>query len=286
MSEPLEAPRGVAVCSRMRFKLATLMVWSMGCGESGPGGGGELADAPRPGNYGAVSIQSYDAMNTPGTATRGGSASAAFFTDAAACTRTQVSGPCDVLQCDFQATPAQVSAGAITFTGALQPITLTPGANQAYPQLVVMQPLFTGGSTVTMSAAGAAVPAFTASLTMPAKATITSPFEPSAGSPYLMIDRTRDFTATWTGGGDQRLQVALDGPSATSRLICRFDASAGRGTIPASTLALLPAGQGGFSMAAISTTEVFAGDWAVEATGYFNAVWPDGSIVSGPTMAQ
>ena len=32
-----------------------------------------------------------------------------------------------------------------------------------------------------------------------------------------------------------------------------------------------------------SISEEFAGDWAVEMWGYYNAVWPDNSIVSGPT---
>jgi hypothetical protein len=258
----------------------------LACG--GPAGGGDdepgtTPDAPRPEHVGFISIQSYDAMNIPGQPLLGGTASAGFFMNAAFCTTIQTMDECSVQQCNFTGTPPQVSAGAITITGAMQPITLAPMANNVYPTFTVMAALFRGGESLTVAAAGAEVPAFSHSLVVPAKATITSPVEPST---FLTVDRSRDFAVAWTGGGGGQLQVALDGPGASQRLVCRFEASAGSGTIPASALALVPAGQGGFSMAATEITEVIAGDWAVEVVGIFNAVWPDDSIVSGPTMAQ
>jgi hypothetical protein len=92
---------------------------------------------------------------------------------------------------------------------------------------------------------------------------------------------------TWTGGTTGKQFVSLDGGTGrNTRLFCRFDASAGTGTIPPDALMMLPAGQGGFAMATITETSVDAGDWRVDLEAYYNAVWPDDAIVSGPTMVQ
>jgi hypothetical protein len=268
---------------------ATLLVLLVACGGGGAAGDDDdvQPDAPRPGQFGFASIQSFDAMNVPNQPLRGGSASAGFFSNGRICTTQETIGPCIVQQCDFNATPPAISAGAITLTGGTRPITLAPAADQTYPTLNVQTGLlFDPGATITFSAAGAEVPAFEKSLAMPAKATITSPAEPPSGSPFLTFDRGQDFTVTWSGGGEGLMQIALFGPDSSQLISCRFEASAGSGTLPASALGRLDAGQGGFSMAVFTTTEEFAGDWAVELSGIFNAVWPDNSIVSGPTMAR
>jgi hypothetical protein len=265
------------------MRLALALVFVVACGGADRGGGG--GDGPKPTHAGFVSIQSYDAMNTPNTPTRGGTASAGFFSSGNYCTTTQVIGACEVATCTTTAPPA-VSAGAITITGAAQPITLTPKADDTYAMFMSASPLFSGGESITFAAAGADVPAFSASITMPAKATITSPAKPTPQSPYLNINRTLDLTVRWTGGGSGKLQVALDSQSADHRIFCRFDASAGTGTVTAAALATLEEGLGGFAMASIAMGEHDAGDWAVDVSAYFNAVWPDNAIVSGPTMFQ
>jgi hypothetical protein len=152
-----------------------------------------------------------------------------------------------------------------------------------YETFMTASPLFAGGESVMFTAAGAGVPAFSKALAMPAKATITAPAKPSQ---YLTVNRGASYTVSWTGGGSGQIQVAFNSQLADQRLFCRFDASAGSGTIPSAALATLQAGAGGFAMAAITRTDVTAGDWGVELSGYFNAVWPDNSIVSGPTMFQ
>ena len=145
------------------------------------------------------------------------------------------------------------------------------------------EPLVTGGVSSTCAAAGADVPAFTKSITAPTKATITSPAKPAT---YLTINRSQDFSVSWTGGGTGQVQVALNSMEADQRLFCRFEASAGTGKVPAAALATLATGTGGFAMASLAHSVFESGDWAIDAQAYFNAVWPDNAIVSGPTMLQ
>jgi hypothetical protein len=251
---------------------------------SGDDGGG-TPDAPKATKSGYVQIQSYDAMNVPNMPTRGGTTSAGFFVSGAFCTNTMHIGPCDLASC-VSTPPPSVSAGTIMITGAAQAITMLPKANQTYDTFMTADPLFSGGESITFAAAGADVPAFTKSIVAPAKATITSPAKPSSTSPLLVINRSQDFTVSWTGGGSGLVQVALNSAQADQRLFCRFEASAGTGKVPTAALSMLQAENGGFAMASIAQTVHEAGDYAVDVSAYFNAVWPDNAIVSGAAMFQ
>jgi hypothetical protein len=268
----------------MRYAFVLLVAACSG-GGGGDDDGGGTPDAAMPTHTGYVSIQSYDAMNAPNTPTRGGTASASFFSSGAFCTTSQTIGACEIATCP-QATPAAVSAGTITITGAAQAITLTPTAENAYNTFMVATPLFNGGESITFAAAGATVPGFMKSNTTPTKATITAPTKPSSSSPYLMMSRSSDFTVSWTGGGTGQLQVALNSIQGDARVFCRFEASAGTAKIPSAALMTLEAGNIGFAMASIARTTETAGEWGVEVSAYFNAVWPDNAIVSGPAMLQ
>jgi hypothetical protein len=268
----------------MRYAIVLLAA----CGNGGGGGdddGSGAPDAPKATHSGYVSVQSYDAMNTPTTPTRGGTSSAGFFASGAFCMNTQRIGPCDLATCTTTPPPA-VSAGVIMITGTTQAITMMPTATKTYDTFMVANPLFNGGESVTFTAAGADVPAFTKTITAPTKATITAPPKPSASSPFLNIPRGQDFSVSWSGGGTGLVQVALNSNNADQRLFCRFEANAGTGKVPAAALATLPQGNGGFAMASIAHNVFETGDWAIEASAYFNAVWPDNAIVSGPTMFQ
>ena len=260
------------------------------CGGNGDGGDGIFgSDAAMPTKRGFLFVQSYDAMNVPNMPTRGGNASAGFWmVGSSYCTNSAPVGPCEVMMCPAgTAPPPDASAGTITITGGVMPITLTPNADKSYTAITSQTAaLFTGGASVMFSAAGADVPAFSTSLTMPAKATITSPVEPPSSSPYLIVNRAQDFTVRWSGGGGT-FQIGLYSPTTTwPALMCKFPASAGSGTIPSSALMMLAAGMGSFSMSTIADADKTAGDYAVDVSAYFNAVWADNSIVSGPTTFQ
>jgi hypothetical protein len=264
----------------MRYAFVVLAA----CSGGGDDGGGSI-DAPKATHSGYVSIQSYDAMNTPNTPTRGGTASAGFFGSGAFCTNLMTIGACDIATC-VSTPPAGVSAGTITISGAAQAVTMTPTATATYNTFMTADPLFSGGEMITFTATGADVPAFMKSITAPTKATITAPAKPSSTSPYLMISRSQDFSVSWTGGGSGLVQVALTSSQADQRVFCRFEASAGTGKVPSAALAALATGTGGFAMASIAHSVFETGDYAIEASAYFNAVWPDAAIVSGPTMVQ
>lgn len=268
----------------MRIALILLVACGGGGGDDGGGDDGPGPDAAPPAHSGFVSIQSYDAMNIPGMPTRGGTASAGFFTAGAACTTLQTIGPCKVQQCGSAPAGAQ-SAGTITITGATKPLSLVPGTDKQYVQQMSMTSLFNGGETITFAAAGADVPAFDVAVTTPTKATITAPAKPAAGV-LLAVNRAQDFSVSWSGGGSGKVQVYLSGSAGSPSLFCRFTASAGTGKVPAMALATLTGTSGAFAMASIGEAEKTAGDWGIEASAYFNAVWPDAAIVSGGAMIQ
>ena len=267
----------------MHRELAVILVAA--CGGSGGTSGGVDAP-PATANDGFITLQSYSDHNVPNQANAGGRVDVAFSTGHTSCTSLGTSGPCEELDCSAAVTAGSHSAGTITVTGAALPVSITPGTNGTYTGFMANQVLFNGGETLTVAASGAEVPAFMKSVTVPGKATITSPAKPPSASPYLMITRASGFTLSWTGGSG-KLFVSLDGgTNRSTRIQCKFDASAGSGTVPADALMKLPAGNGGFAMAAITETSVTAGDWGVSIEGYYNAVWPDDAIVSGPTTLQ
>lgn len=274
----------------MITRVALGAILLVGCGDDTGGGGGDGGpgdpDAPKPTKTGLVLLQSYTAEQPPGTMLRGGSASATFSSVMSTCVGETV-GDCLLADC-VKNPPSPASAGTITVTGASLPVSLVPRADKTYAAVAAMQQaFFTGGETVTFAGEGADVPAFTVSVVTPLKATITMPVEPASTSPYLMLDRTYGFTARWTGGGSGEIQIFFSGGTGSNLFInCRFPASAGTGTIPAAVVGRLPAGQGSFAMSANAEAQVIAGDYGVIGSTYFNAVWPDGSIVSGPTMVQ
>lgn len=282
------------------MRLVLALVFVVACGSDGGGGGGGdggggggsdgggsggSGDAAMPTRAGALLFQSYDAMNTPSTSTRGGVAAAELYASGAPCSTMQTIGPCVLLDCTGAA-PALVSAGTITFAGAAEPVTLTPDAGNAYTRFMTSAaPLFAGGDSITVAASGADVPAFSTSLVMPGKTTITSPAKPTPQSPQLNINRTLDLTLQWTGSSVGKVQIGLN-DLARHTLLCGFDASAGMGTIPSAALMTLPAGLGSFGIDAVNVEIHAAGDWGVKITGLFNSVWPDNSIVSGGTNLQ
>jgi hypothetical protein len=157
------------------------------------------------------------------------------------------------------------SAGIVTITGGKQIVTLTPDATGTYGLVNDMtKALGDGGETITISAAGATVPAFSAMGVAPVGGDISSPPPPAQGQP-LLIDRTQDLVFTWTKGGAGDITVAF-GPFAPSNVGvgCTFASGAGTGTIPKAVLAALPAGQGGFfELGAGSSQYLNAGDWSV-----------------------
>ncbi len=101
--------------------------------------------------------------------------------------------------------------------------------------------------TYTVSAPGGAdIPAFTASIAIPAMPTMISP-QPDAANP-IPVTRANGLTVNWTGG-PQAAYIQLEVFSATDNsysngadLVCSAPAAAGTFTIPPGALLALPAG--------------------------------------------
>jgi hypothetical protein len=141
------------------------------------------------------------------------------------------------------------------------------------------QPLFAAGDTLTVSAPGDLVPAFSATVTAPAQPTVTSP--PVAGGMQLMWTRSSDLPLTWSGGAAGTLQVALIASGQAmvppSGINCTFAASDGTGAIPGAALQLLPTGPAAVYVTVGSQSVVAAGSWSVTVSASTAPLAPDGS---------
>jgi hypothetical protein len=181
------------------------------------------------------------------------------------CART-ISGPCTIDDCSATDAPdagelITESAGALTLSGGslASPLKLSFGAN-GYTSPFFGSALFEAGDVFTVSAPGAAFPAFSGqSAPAPGTVTVTSP-TPTTGpsGPTYPFDPTAAMTWTWTGGttGDS---VSFTVATADLILTCTFDATAGTGTIPQDVVARFPATEDSIEISAVSSTTLAAG---------------------------
>jgi hypothetical protein len=271
----------------MRSLWAVLVLTVAACGGGGgsgttDGGGGGDDDGGGGSDSAPIPDAPVDAA-PPNTAHRGlaqatriGAATSAtvsigFYdtpSDAPGCTWTYI-GSCSLEACETDAGLVAASAGAVTYTADATPSTYTPtGATYMTAGLANVGE----GSSITISAEGDTVPAFTtAALTMPA------PLEVSAPVDNGTIDRTQPLTAAWTPvAGNVYFNISQqfnDGPypSSYARTIrCEVDAQDGTVDVPTSLLAGLAPGSVNVSVCASATDIVEAG--AYEVTGRLLAV--------------
>ncbi|OGQ77307.1 MAG: hypothetical protein A2289_00095 [Deltaproteobacteria bacterium RIFOXYA12_FULL_58_15] len=148
--------------------------------------------------------------------------------DAGACSKTTcVSGG------------ARPSAGAIAVTGGLQTPVASPDSNGIYTVsgLASSQSLFSTGTSLSVTATGADVPAFTESVVTPVSITVSSPTFTTGA---ITVDTSADLSVAWSGAtAGEVLLVAggtISASSSTVVMYCRYDAVDGSGTVPASIL--------------------------------------------------
>ena len=199
-------------------------------------------------------------------------------------------GPCLVTVCPVHAANdagalSLVSAGTLTVSGGAfgdAGVGIAPDNLGSYLYNTT-GPMFSPGDTLTVSAAGATVPAFAAqSITAPGPIDLTAP-TPDSG--VLSIPTTQDLDLGWTGGtAGAHFILGLDATftsGASASALCTWDAAAGSGTIPAGALSPLAAGtaQAGRSTAIWyqeAQTPVTAGRWTVIVRAYVSS----GSLAS------
>jgi hypothetical protein len=177
-------------------------------------------------------------------------------------------GACEVETTSFGMAgglPDYADAGAITIGGGLQTVVLANGPG-GYMAFTSEAALWAGGETLTVSGAGAEIPAFEAMITAPQHLEITAPLY-TLGMP-LDVDRASDLTLTWTGTSAGQLRVRFSGPQELPMpqitVTCHFDPAAGTATIPAAALSQIePAGTGTVSVDTVSSTEVTVAGWGI-----------------------
>lgn len=183
--------------------------------------------------------------------------------------------------------PVPQSAGTITITGGKKPLTLIPDAMGNYSSTKDSLPLWDGGEMITVSGAGATVPAFTMTLTAPVAIDITEPLNQGGGTP-MALDRSKDFVLTWTNGGPGSFYLTMyDGMfNVTSKhmLACYFPSAPGTGTVPKAALQALPAYAFGYMDFDVAGDQVvLSGGWEIGVSLQTPATWngyPSGSQVS------
>jgi hypothetical protein len=126
-------------------------------------------------------------------------------------------------------------------------------------------PLFTGGETLTASAPGDTVPAFTRTLTAPSRITVTQPACLLDGCGAL--DRSTPYRVNWSGGTQGTVTVALFGNDGTNSISvsCTAPIAAGTLSVPTSLLAHLPGSSMAYlSISTMNEASFSAGDWATQ----------------------
>ncbi len=203
----------------------------------------------------------------------------------------EVVGTCIVRECTrSQPQGLAVSAGRITMTVNGREVTITPTSAGEYPAPKNPQPaLFQGGETVSFVVEGGGdVPAHSASIVAPTAVVLTAP-DPTKP---IVIDRTKDLAFAWTGGaaGDVLFVTGVqrsDGSIAS--LTCMFPAAVGGATLPNTTLARLPSGNGATSLAyfwVMGRTEVDAGPWHTAFSALSEVRDVKGNLIAPELMIQ
>ncbi|MGH7282068.1 MAG: hypothetical protein ACRELY_11130 [Polyangiaceae bacterium] len=152
------------------------------------------------------------------------------------------------------------SAGTLTISGGTPSdvVTLTLQADHAYEGFAADASVFETGTPVTFMGTGAAVPAFSQTLTLPSLPTLTSP---TISSGTLTIDRTTDFAMTWSGGNADVVAVSI--LSSNKQIACEFPATASSGVIPSTLLTHLSAGSAQMSFLAYAKVIANEGAYVV-----------------------
>jgi hypothetical protein len=215
----------------------------------------------------AGSAEFYVQSNVPamGSATGASYERSVTFTAVGqnACTVTSSAttvGPCSVDPCVAPPPPdggteTLLNGGAVTIDGArMPPLTLEPASDGAYASDTVKGQLAwtAGGAQVTFqwahvpgdpSSAGGSV-----ALDTPPYIALTP--GSAFAIPPTTLARDQDLTVAWASDTTPASadQVAVDLDSGSVELVCIFAASAGMGVIPASALALVPAGAGSYNV--------------------------------------
>jgi hypothetical protein len=195
------------------------------------------------------------------------------------CTTTS-SGACTLTECPpantDAGTPQPVTpptAGNITISGGKRTVTLSPKADGSYPTEVdSMKALYAGGETLTVSAAGAQVPAFSTTLTAPARIKVST-------MPPTSITRSAGFPIAWSGGNTGEVTLGLY--AGTSWITCSAPATSGSAVIPGTLLGKLPAGAATYNAILRAAKHLDASTWSIDFWAYQTVLASSGQGFAG-----
>jgi hypothetical protein len=200
------------------------------------------------------------------------------------CTEEMV-GECTVYDCARNDPGGALApTGKITVTVGGRSVSIEPDHTGGYgPTKNAMPALFHGGETVAFDVGESAqVPHHGASLVAPSSVTLS---KPTPTSP-IFIDRAQDLEFAWTGGTTGELLFAVAVQRVDGSLVsesCRFPVARGSATVPASTLARLPAGEGPETLAflwVMSRAEVDASPWHPSFSAFVEVLAPSGDPIT------
>lgn len=188
---------------------------------------------------------------------------------AGSCT-SKTDGPCTIVDCLGNGdatigTAGLTSFGKVSIGGGAIPVELVPTSGRYTPLSSTTDALFEGGETLTLGASGdatAATPSFARTLTAPAPVVVTSPAMSSSST--MEIDRASELSVAWAqGSSTPSVSVSLTGQSTgrTVSVSCLYTGSAGRGVVPATTLAALPVGDGAVAVQGTSRETFVLDRW-------------------------
>jgi hypothetical protein len=253
---------------------------------SGIDDGGATADVALP------AVDLGDIILTSGAYTGGKSgtlnASAVFYPSVTAtgCSVALVAG-CKLETCASPAGGAPLAnAGTISITGGAYPLVLTPGSGDLYSTPPSNEDsgvlaLWYGGEQLQVSASGADVPAFAASLVAPSQITVVTQMPTS-------ITRSEPFDVSWfkKSVGQVAVDVSSTAGPTSYYLECLFDVAAGLGEVPQAALAQIAGGTGTLSVFTVSKVTVTAGGWTVGTYAETDANDPNGVEWTGAVGIQ
>jgi hypothetical protein len=187
------------------------------------------------------------------------------------CTSSMIDG-CAVRTCTrsgpFTGNPIEESAGDITISGARGGDITFPFVAAQYVS-AARNHLWDGGETLTLSATGAAVPAFSGkTVVAPHDVTLVSPAV-CPTSHCIVVHRSTPFTVTYAGGESTNVDLSLEWSGAGGFIVADCPFTTSPFTFTPQVLAMFDgadAGEGALVFTPANSTRFSAGDYDVTFT--------------------
>ena len=245
-------------------------------GATGLGGVGGASASPR--KMGSVYIGSSPDFTTSSASTAG--ADFILYPPQDNCTY-ESHGPCAVAICGTPDPQGYLSGGTVVFSSDVMTQQVTQLINGTYESAYFPGDLWSAaGVTVTVSASGGDVPAISAQF--PAPAVLAIPDATAVANETAK--HGQDIALTWQGGGACQaiFEFSERQGDTTYDAVCAFPSSGDSGTIPAAALAPFPAGTAPtYTFTCTVTTNLMAGDWAINIRALADARTPAGNRSEG-----